>query len=193
MASALDINMQREMQKGPDPATTLRWRRFGHEIHEEWEAAWALVEQARAAGYPDFGSRSGPMRIWNGMAAETAARAGHWLEAEHLAGEAMTLFEGLVPMGLANSHYAFGLAYAGQGKLNQALSEFEEALGGYETLGHPWDIASTEYEMGLVYAARQGAGDKEKAREHLEKAQVAFAALNAHPGMDKVRAALKKD
>ena len=58
MASALDINMQLELQHGPDPEGTLIWRRLGHVIQEEWEAAWALVEESRVAGYPDFGMTS---------------------------------------------------------------------------------------------------------------------------------------
>jgi len=193
MASALDINMQLDMQRGPDPAGALRWRRFGHVIQEEWEAAWALVVEARAAGYPDFGMTSTSAAIWSGMVAETAARAGHLEEAERLAAEAMALFQGLgVPIGVAGSHFAFGLAYAGQQKVNEALAEFEQALSGYGALGHAWDIANTHYEIGLVYAAPEGDGDKDKARRQLEEAQVAFASLNAQPGMDKVKAALSQ-
>lgn len=191
MDSALDINLQLEMQKGPDPEATLRWRRFGHVIHEEWEAAWALVEESHAAGYPDFAMTSSSAAIWSRMVAETAARAGHLEEAERLAAEALALFQRIgVPFGVANSHFALGLAYAGQGKLSEALAEFEQALSGYQTLGHAWDIANTNFEIGLVYGARQSEGDKDKARQHFKEALAGFDALDAQPGVGKVESAL---
>ena len=193
MDSALDINLQIEMQKGPDPAATLRWRRFAHVTLEEWEAAWALVVESRAAGYPDFGMTSTSAAIWSGMVAEAAARAGYLEEAERLATEAMALFQGIgSPIGVTSSHFAFGLAYAGQQKLKEAIAEFEQALGSYQTLSHAWDIANTRYEMGLVFSTRQSAGDKDRAHQHFKEALTGFVALDAQPGINKARAALEQ-
>ena len=127
------------------------------------------------------------------MVAETATRAGHLEEAERLATEAMTLFQGPgIPIGIASSHFALGLVYAGQQKFNRALTEFEQALILYRTLSHPWNIANTQYEMGLVCASRGAAEDKDSARQHIEEALAAFTTLKAQPAIDKVEAALSR-
>ena len=92
---------------------------------------------------------------------------------------------------LAASHFALGLAHAGQEQWDEALSEYQDALTRFQALGQPWDIANTQYEMGLVYSARQGAGDSDEARQSFEQALVTFQNLQAEPGMAKVRAALE--
>jgi len=193
MDSALDINMQLDMQGGPDPVATIRWRWFGHVFLEEWEAAWALVEESRAAGEPDFGTARTSKLMWSWMLAEIAARVRRWPEAERLAREAMTLFQGLgAPVGVASSHFALGLVHAGQGRWGEALAEFEQALGGYRTLGHPWDTANTQYEMALVYSGRQQTGDLDQAKQLLQQAHSTFKDLEAEPGMTKVALALEQ-
>ena len=70
--------------------------------------------------------------------------------------------------------------------------EFEQALNMYRTLSHPWEIANTQYEMGLVYALRGAAGDKDSARQHSAEALAAFTTLKAQPAIDKVEAALSR-
>jgi tetratricopeptide (TPR) repeat protein len=193
MASALDIDMQLELQQGPDPERTLRWRRFGHVIQEEWEAAWALVVESRAAGYPDFGMTSYSALWWSMMVPEAVARAGHLEEAERLAGEAMMMFQGTgVVAGISSSHFALGLIRAAQERWDESLVEFEQTLTMYRTLRHPWDSANTQYEMGLVYASRGAAGDKDNARQHMKEALAAFTTLKAQPAIDKVEAVLSR-
>ncbi len=127
------------------------------------------------------------------MLPEAAARVRRWLEAERLAGETLTFFQKQgVPFGVASSHFALGLVHAGQGRLDEALAEFEQAHGGYQALGHPWDTANTQYEMALVYSGRQQAGDLDQAKQLLQQAYSTFQDLEAEPRMAKVTLALEQ-
>jgi tetratricopeptide (TPR) repeat protein len=192
MNSAHDIASQFS-QLLPEPDADIRWKFFDLVIHEEWDAAWNSVEEYRAAGYPLLSTTSTSKSSWSLMLPETAARAKHWPEAEHLAREAIIMFEGIgAKAGVANSHFALGLMHAGQQKLDEALAEFQQALEGYQSLGHPWDTANTKYEMGLVHAARGGDGDKDQARRSFEAALTAFSSLGAKPGAEKVEIELRK-
>lgn len=175
------------------PMQTIRWRFFGNVFLEEWKEAWAVVEDARAIAYPDISTTPFARFNWSLMLPEAAARPGYSLEAKRLAGETLAYFEKQdSPLGMASSHFAFGLAAAGQQKWDDAIAEFDRALRGYQTLGHPWDIANTQYEMGLVHAARDEDGDKDKARRYFSEAQTGFAALGAKPGVQKAGTALEK-
>jgi class 3 adenylate cyclase/tetratricopeptide (TPR) repeat protein len=190
--TTLDILMQLDLQRGPDPAATIRWRFFGHMLLEEWGAAWALVEESQAAGYPDFAMGTSLM-FWRMMIAEAAARTRRWPEAERLAREGIALFQefGLL-LGVASSRLALGLAHAGQQQWNEALAEFEQALAAYQTLGHPWDIANTQYEMALAYSDRRQNDDLDQARRLLQQAHSTFKDLQAEPGMAKVALTLEQ-
>jgi tetratricopeptide (TPR) repeat protein len=175
------------------PMQTIRWRFFSKVFLEEWKEAWMVVEEGRAMAYPDIASTPFSRFNWSLMLPEAVARAGHWSEAERLAGETLVFFERQAsPLGMACSHLALGLVYAGQQKWDEALTEYQQALEGYQTLGHPWDIANTQYEMGLVHAARLGEGDKDRARQFFEDALPVFSALGAKPGIEKVEKELGK-
>jgi len=175
------------------PMQTVRWRFFSHVFLEEWKDAWAVVEEARALAYPDIASTPFARFNWSLMLPEAAARAGHWSEAERLVGETLAFFEKQgSPLGVASSHFALGLTHTGQQKWDEALTEYQQALEGFQTLGHPWDTANTQYEMGLVHAARLGERDKDKARQCFEEALSAFSALGAKPGIEKVEKELGK-
>jgi predicted ATPase/class 3 adenylate cyclase len=190
MNSAHDIASQLS-QLLPEPDADIRWKFFDLVIHEEWDAAWNSVEEYRAAGYPLLSATSTSKSLWSLMLPETAARAKHWPEAERLARDAIIMFEGIgAKAAVANSHLALGLVHAGQHKWDEALAEFQQALDGYQTLGHPWDIANTKYETGLAHAVRGGDGDQDYARQEFEEALKIFTELKAQPAMDKVNAAL---
>jgi len=175
------------------PMQTVRWRFFSHVFLQEWQDAWAVVEEARAMTYPDIATTPFARFNWSIMLPEAAARARQWSEAELLAGETLAFFERQrSPLGVASSHFALGLTHTRQQKWDEALTEYQQALEGFQTLGHPWDTANTQYEMGLVHAARMGERDKDKARQCFEEALSAFSALGAKPGIEKVEKELGK-
>lgn len=175
------------------PMTAIRWRFFNHMFLEAWGSAWAAVEEARTIAYPEIATTPFYRFNWSVRLPEAAARAGQWSEAERLAGETLAFFQKQgSPFGVASSHFAFGLAHVGRQKWDVALTEFEQALRGYQTLGHAWDISNTRYEIGLVHAARRNDGDEDRARQNFEESLTGFAALDAQPGMDKVKAALEQ-
>jgi predicted ATPase/class 3 adenylate cyclase len=181
------------MQLNRPPVVAMRWRFFRHMFLEAWEDAWTMVEEARAMAYPDIATTPFYRFNWSTMLPEAAARVRRWPEAERLAGEASAFFQKQgVPFGAAGSHFALGLAYAGQERWDEALAEFQQALGGYQALGHPWDTANTQYEMALVYSGRQQAGDLAQAKQLLQQAHSAFKELEAEPGMAKAALALEQ-
>ncbi len=176
------------IQLGLVPLNSIRWRFFGHVYLEEWEQAWAVVEEAQAGGHSDIGI-VGSQMYWSWHLPEVAARVGRWSEAEHIANDTMALFEEAgVPFGTASSHFALGLANAGQGIMDEAISEFELALAAHQTFGHTWDLANAQYELGKVCAAH---GDPDRAKELLQEALTSFQALQARPGEEKVELALR--
>ncbi len=121
------------------------------------------------------------------------ALVGRWAEATSLAQKALAFFkQPELPAGLAHSHFALGLAQAGQKAWDEALGEYEQYLTRFRTLGHLWDVVNSQFEIGQVYAARQQAGDFDKGRELFDQALAGFRALEAKPGMAKVEAALRR-
>ena len=176
-----------------DPATDMRWNLFAHVLRQEWEPAWAVVEKYRVAGHPLFGVTSSSMEMWSFAVPEVAARSGQVEEAKSLAADSMTLFQALgMPYGVVTSRLAFVLAYVGQMKWDEALTEFERALEIARTLDHPWDIAVTLYEMGMSHAKRRDEGDQERAQQEFEEAFRIFTELKAQPSIDKINAALDR-
>jgi tetratricopeptide (TPR) repeat protein len=176
-----------------DPATDMRWNLFEHVLRQEWEPAWAVVEKYRAAGYPLFGVTSSSMEMWSFAVPEVAARVGQVEEAKSLAADSMTLFQAVgMPYGVVTSRLALGLAYVGQMKWDEALTEFEQVLEIARTLDHPWDIAVTLYEMGISHTKRRDEGDQERAQQEFEEAFRIFTELKAQPSMEKVNAALDR-
>ena len=68
--SAMDIKSQLML----NPVTDMRWNLFEHVLRQEWEPAWAVVENYRAAGHPLFGVTSSSMELWSFAVPEVAAR-----------------------------------------------------------------------------------------------------------------------
>ena len=118
---------------------------------------------------------------------------GRWSEAASLAEQVHELCQRpRLPLGLAMAHFALGLAHAGQRQWEHSLSEYEAALSLFQELGHPWDVANTRLEMGLVLSARQQPGDLQAARSILMQALSGFESLDARPGMSRVNSALER-
>ena len=127
------------------------------------------------------------------MVPQVAARVGHWDEAASFAKDALAIAQRpRLPHILATSHFALGLVHAGQERWDEAVDEFREALTRYNDLGHRWDIADTQYELGLVYSVRSQAGDHEEARKLFEDALITLNALETKPAISKVNDALEK-
>lgn len=187
--SAVNIKSQLNF----DLANDLRWEFFGHVLMKEWEWAWAVAEKYRVAGHPLFGITSTSLWMLSSMIPETFIRADQIEEARHFIAEAMPVYQDQkIPYGIALCHFALGLANLMQDKPDEVLAEFGQALGLYRTLNHPWDIASTLYQMGAAHAMSGHAGDQEKAHQEFEEALRIFTELKAQPGVDKVSAALDR-
>src|SRR5262245_60248162 len=74
---------------------------------------------------------------------------------------ALVLCSGVALADEADVHYRQGLALKKQGKMDEAIAEFHEAIklrGNY---------AAAEFSLGIAYKARN---DLDKAAEHLQKA-----------------------
>jgi predicted ATPase len=170
----------------------IRWKFFGQFYLEEWEQAWTLVEEMGRREYPMLGSL-GSASMMASMVPQVAARVGLWDEAATFAKDALAIAQRpRLPNILATSHFALGLVHAGQEQWDEAIDEFREALTRYNDLGHRWDIADTQYELGLVYSVRSQAGDNEEARKLFEDALVTLNALETEPAISKVNEALGK-
>ncbi len=173
------------------PNAVICWRFFAHVFLEEWDQAWAVVEESRAQKLPQIGVMSLSVFMWSMLVPEAAVRIGRWEEAISLAQETLAYFRNPeFPAPIAHSHFALGLAYAGQKDWDKALAEYEQALNRFQELGHRWDVANTQYEIGLLRVARQQAGDRDRARELFNDSLDSFHDLGAVPGVVKVEAAI---
>jgi hypothetical protein len=160
---------------------------------EDWESAWEQVERTREKFGHETGAATYAQFLWTISVPQVAARVGRWSEATSLAQEMHDLFQQpRLPLGLAMAHFAQGLAHAGQRQWKQSLREYEAALTLFQELGHPWDVANTQLEMGLVLSARQQPGDLQAAKSLLMQALAGFEGLDARPGMSKVNSALEQ-
>jgi tetratricopeptide (TPR) repeat protein len=182
----------RQLDSPFSPAAIVRWRFFGHVDLGEWERAWDCVEESRRRDDTQAGLESFSMYFWTMAAPEVATRVGLHAEASSMARDALSLFDKLeLTPGLASCRLSLGLAQAGQAKWNEALRHFEQALAHYRDIGHPWDAANTQYEMGLVYTSRRQTGDLEAAKGHFHEALAVFTELGAEPAARKTGLALE--
>ena len=187
--NAIDIWLQ--LDSADSDLVKIRWRFFGHVFLQEWDDAWAQVEESRRRGYPQIGSL-GSLFHWTKMIPEVAARTGRWSEATSLASEALALSQSLgLQAVLATARFAIGLAQAGQERWGDALHEYGGALAQFREVGHAWDVANTQYEMGLVHSARRKEGDLEAAEGRFQEALAAFEDLGAEPAARRTRLALE--
>lgn len=186
------IDIFRQLDTPFTKIAELRWKFFEHFYSGEWQDAWALVEEMRRREYPML-NPLGSAFILSRMLPQVAARVSHWDEAIAISKEVIAMSQGLqLPLFLAAAHFALGLANAGQEKWDDALGEFNEALTAYQDLGHTWDTADTQYELGLVYSDRGQDGDKEEAKKLFEDALITYEALETGPAIGKVNEAVGK-
>jgi tetratricopeptide (TPR) repeat protein len=170
----------------------LRWRFFGHFYLEEWDRAWEIVKEMQAMEYPLLGT-IGSLFFMSYMLPEAAVRAGQLEEAEVLAQDAFELSQHpLLPMIVANSHFALGLVNSSRESLDDAINEYEEALSGFQSLGHLWDVAKTRLNMGKLYSKRRMSGDKKAAQKLFQESLDTFEKLEAKPAIEKVTREIEK-
>jgi len=67
-----------------------------------------------------------------------------------------------------------------------ATESFDRAIQINRQYQLPWDEAKTLYERGLMYLARLGKGDRDKAHENLDEALALFQKVGAKKDVEKV-------
>ena len=67
-----------------------------------------------------------------------------------------------------------------------ATESFDKAIQINRQYQLPWDEARTLYERGLMYLARGGKGDRDKAHENLDEALAVFQKVGAKKDAEKV-------
>jgi tetratricopeptide (TPR) repeat protein len=67
-----------------------------------------------------------------------------------------------------------------------ATESFDKAIQINRQYQLPWDEARTLYEQGLMYLARGGKGDRDKAHEDLDEALAVFQKVGAKKDAEKV-------
>jgi len=113
--------------------------------------------------------------------------------AEHVAGG----FDLLKPdqnwYGLpAPVYLAKGMVASAQRNWDEAAASFEKALAINRQYQLPWDEAKVLYEWGLMHLARGKAGDRESAREKLNRSLEIFQHVGAKKDVEKVLAATER-
>jgi tetratricopeptide (TPR) repeat protein len=83
-------------------------------------------------------------------------------------------------------HLARGMLVAARKDWEKAIDSFGKAIEINRQYQLPWDEARTIYERGLMYLARGGRGDHEKAHEDLDEALAIFQKIGAKKDAEKV-------
>jgi len=83
-------------------------------------------------------------------------------------------------------HLAKGMLAAARKDWSTAAESFDKAIQINRQYQLPWDEAKTLYERGLMYLARGGKGDREKAHEDLDEALAIFQKVGAKKDVEKV-------
>jgi serine/threonine protein kinase/tetratricopeptide (TPR) repeat protein len=86
----------------------------------------------------------------------------------------------------APMYLARGMLAAAQNDWDTATDFFDKAIQINRQYQLPWDEAKTLYERGLMYLARGGKGDRDKAHEDLDEALAIFQKVGASKDVEKV-------
>jgi tetratricopeptide (TPR) repeat protein len=86
----------------------------------------------------------------------------------------------------APMYLARGMLSAVRKDWDTATESFDKAIQINRQYQLPWDEASTLYERGLMYLARGGKGDRDKAHEYLDEALAIFQKVGAKKDAEKV-------
>ena len=83
-------------------------------------------------------------------------------------------------------YLARGMLAAARRDWGTATESFDKAIQINRQYQLPWDEARTLYERGLMYLARGGKGDRDKAHEDLDEALAIFQKVGARKDVEKV-------
>jgi tetratricopeptide (TPR) repeat protein len=83
-------------------------------------------------------------------------------------------------------YLARGMLATARKRWDTATESFDKAIEMNRQYQLPWDEARTLYERGLMYLARGGQGDREKAHEDLDEALAIFQKVRAKKDAEKV-------
>jgi tetratricopeptide (TPR) repeat protein len=86
----------------------------------------------------------------------------------------------------APMHLARGMLATAQKDWDTATESFDKAIQINRQYELPWDEARTIYERGLMYLARGGQGDRDKAHQNLDEALAMFQKAGAKKDVEKV-------
>jgi tetratricopeptide (TPR) repeat protein len=86
----------------------------------------------------------------------------------------------------APMHLARGMLATAQKDWDTATESFDKAIQINRQYELPWDEARTLYERGLMYLARGGQGDRDKAHQNLDEALAMFQKAGAKKDVEKV-------
>jgi tetratricopeptide (TPR) repeat protein len=86
----------------------------------------------------------------------------------------------------APMHLARGMLATARKDWGTATESFDKAIQINRQYQLPWDEAKTLYERGLMYLARGGKGDRDKAHEDLDEALAVFQKVGAKKDAEKV-------
>jgi tetratricopeptide (TPR) repeat protein len=86
----------------------------------------------------------------------------------------------------APMYLAKGMLATARQDWGKAAESFDKAIQINRQFQLPWDEARTLYERGLMYLARNGKGDREKAHEDLDEALAIFQKVGAKKDVEKV-------
>ena len=86
----------------------------------------------------------------------------------------------------APMYLARGMLAAARKNWGSAAESFDKAIQINKQYQLPWDEAKTFYERGLMYLARGGKGDRDKAHEDLDEALAIFQKVGAKKDAEKV-------
>ncbi|MDH4299268.1 MAG: tetratricopeptide repeat protein [Dehalococcoidia bacterium] len=86
----------------------------------------------------------------------------------------------------ASMHLARGMLLTARRDWDAAIESFDKAIKINRQYQLPWDEAKTLYQIGLMYLARGGKGDRDKAHKNLDEALAIFQNVGAKKDAEKV-------
>jgi hypothetical protein len=123
--------------------------------------------------------------------AELGARTGDHALYERFGAQALELgWRSGARKSLAQATRARAIVAIGEARWDDALTDAENALQTYQTLGTTWEEARTRYVLAGLYRRRGAAGDAALAQSELARALALFDALRAVRDIARARAAL---